>query len=182
MDAMDQSMHDEDNVWRRAFADSMGLFDNLSYGPLPVHNSNLAGAGSMAHFASPPAQEPILAPPTPSHINAVLVPSPAQECTPPAAQQALLSCPTLVGSSIIDELPTLAPHPAPSTGLGAAGGLGSTGRDRHVVGVPVQSEAVRAVQSEAVRAAQAAARQVSDEDAHQASTVLGPGKHGSGPR
>ena len=157
---MDPPMQDEDFLWRRAFADSMGLFDNLSYGPLPtcpIHNSVLPSSDSMV-------QDPILASPQPGNINAALVPSPALDFTLPVAQQAMLPCPTLAGSPM-DELPPLAPHPVP----GAVGGLGSSVRARNGVDVPVQE------QSEAVSAAQAASRQASDEDAHQAST--GPVKH-----
>lgn len=167
-------MQDEDILWRRAFADSMGLFDNLSYGPLPtcpIHNSHLPSTDSMVHSASPPSQDQFLAQPPTGNINAALAPSPALSFTSPVAQQALLPCPTLVGSSPMAELPPLAPHPAPSTTLGAVGGLGSPLRASNEGDAPVQLQ-----QSEAVSAAQAAARQMSDDEAHQASP--GPGKHG----
>lgn len=172
---MDPPTQDEDVLWRRAFADSMGLFDSLSYGPLPtcpIHNSHLPRADSMVHSASPPAQDSFAAPLPPVDINEALVPSPTLDFTTPVAQQILLPCPTLVGASPMDELPPLAPHPTPSTALGVVGGLGSPIRARHGGDVPTQ------VRSEAMSAAQAAALQVSDEEAHQASP--GPGKHGYG--
>ena len=165
-------MQDEDILWRRAFADSGGLFadsvgvvDNLSYGPLPtcaMHNSLLPSANSMV-------QDRILASPLPGNINVALVPSPALDFTPPVSQQILLPYPTLVGFPAMDELPPFASHPAPSTAPGAVGGLRSPVRAHNGVDTPVQ------VQSEAANAAQAAARQVSDEDGHQVSP--GPGKY-----
>lgn len=172
---MDPATQDEDFLWLRAFADSMGLFDNLSYGPLPtcpIHNSHLPRADSMVNSASLPPQDSFVAPLPPAKTDDALVPSPALDFTAPVAEQVRLPCPTLVGASPMDELPPLPPHPTPSTALGVVRELGSPIRARNVVDVPAQ------LQSEAITPVQAPARQVLHEEAHQASP--GPGKHGYG--
>lgn len=90
------SMQDEDFLWRRAFADSSGLFGNLSYG------HSLAFA-DPAGAAQPPHDVPIpvLSGDSPNNVEPA-VPTPSSPIpdfiTTSSANQVLLPCPSVPAS------------------------------------------------------------------------------------
>lgn len=108
---------DEDFLWRRAFADSSGLFDNLSYGPLP----NITDVTSTVQ-PSHDLPVPVLVRETTNHVEpSVPTASPPvpKFASTPSVKQVLLPCPSVTSSSVALP-PRQAIVPSPATPLASA--------------------------------------------------------------
>lgn len=104
------AVQDDDYLWRRAFADSSGLFDNLSYGPL------LGLADHTAAAQSHDIPIPVLVADAANNIEPTpTTPAPAPSfITTPSAKQVLLPCPSVAPSPVAPRQ-VVAQTPAVST-------------------------------------------------------------------
>lgn len=167
---MDSAMPDDD-VWRRAYLDSSGLFDSFSVGPL-LSNVAPADAAPPPPLPPPPRGAALAPPraagadPTPPTFNNVTIapsPTPMDFAATPFPQPAtLLPCPSV--DSATPSLPVADQSKRPAQVVGVAAG-GSTGRNPHgppraargsssATNVPLQSASTSAAKA-AILAAEA---------------------------
>lgn len=133
-----EAVQDEDFLWRRAFTDSSGLFDNLSYGPLP----SITDATSTVQ-PSHDLHVPVLVRETTNHVEpGVPTASPPVPdfASTPSVKQVLLPFPSVTSSSVaLPSRQAIVPSPAtplasapewPSSNVGALGTIANVANSK----------------------------------------------------
>lgn len=101
----------DDDVWRRAFADNSGLFDSVSFGPLLENVLGEAPAATaFAMSAVTPPADPMRSSTTKNN-GVVITPTPPKDFTVRSSisRQALLPYPSTFPSQVSSTSPTLQP-------------------------------------------------------------------------
>lgn len=101
----------DDDVWRRAFADNSGLFDSVSFGPLLENVLGEAPAApAFAMSAVTPPSDPMRSPIT-KNGGVVITPTPSKDFTVRSSisRQALLPYPSTFPTQVSSTSPTLQP-------------------------------------------------------------------------